>query len=181
VKVIVVLPEVIRTERLLLRAPLLEDAADLFEGYGRDAEVARYMTWRPKQQVREMEEFIAGCVAAWRGGQRRPWVLTRKPAAVAIGMIELRLDGPRADLGYVLARDAWGQGLMSEAARAVVELALAQPGLYRVAAHCDAENMASARVLEKAGMVLEGVLRRYEVHPNLSEEPRDVLLSARTR
>jgi RimJ/RimL family protein N-acetyltransferase len=177
----VVLPEVIRTERLLLRAPLLEDAPDLFEAYGRDAEVARYMTWRPKQRIQEMEEFVAGCVAAWRGGQRRPWVLTRKPSAVAIGMIELRLDGHRADLGYVLARAAWGQGLMSEAARAVVELALAQPGVYRVAANCDVENLASALVLEKAGMVREGVLRRYSVHPNLSEEPRDVLLYARTR
>ena len=177
----VVLPEVIRTERLLLRAPLLEDAADLFEAYGRDTEIGRYMTSRPKQRIQEMEEFVAGCVAAWRGDQRRPWVLTRKPSALAIGMIELRLDGHRADLGYVLARAAWGQGLMSEAARAVVELALAQPGVYRVAANCDVENLASARVLEKAGMVREGVLRRYSVHPNLSEEPRDVLLYARTR
>ncbi|MDQ6743916.1 MAG: GNAT family N-acetyltransferase, partial [Candidatus Dormibacteraeota bacterium] len=66
-KVVVVFPEVIRTERLLLRAPLLEDAADIFEAYGRDPEVARYMTWRPRQRVEETQEFVAGCVAAWRG------------------------------------------------------------------------------------------------------------------
>ncbi len=174
-------PEVIRTERLLLRAPLLEDAADIFEAYGRDPEVARYMTWRPRQRVEETQEFVAGCVAAWRGAQRRPWVLTRKPAPDAIGIIELRLDGHRAELGYVLARSAWGRGLMSEAARAVIELALAQPDLYRVAANCDVENLASARVLEKAGMVREGMLRRFALHPNVSDEPRDVLLYARTR
>jgi ribosomal-protein-alanine N-acetyltransferase len=166
---------------MLLRAPLLEDAADIFDAYGQDAEVARYMTWRPKRRLPEMEGFVAGCVAAWRGDHRRPWVVTRKPSPRAIGMIELRLEGNRAELGYVLARSAWGQGLMSEAARAVVELALAQPGLYRVAANCDVENLASARVLEKAGMVREGLLRRYAVHPNISDEPRDVLLYAKTR
>jgi ribosomal-protein-alanine N-acetyltransferase len=70
---------------------------------------------------------------------------------------------------------------MSEAARAVVELALWEPSLYRVSATCDAENIASAQVLEKTGMVREALMRRYAVHPNLGPEPRDVLLYAQTR
>jgi RimJ/RimL family protein N-acetyltransferase len=43
------------------------------------------------------------------------------------------------------------------------------------------ENVASARVLEKVGMVREGVLRRYIVHPNIGPEPRDSIVYARTR
>jgi RimJ/RimL family protein N-acetyltransferase len=48
-----------------------------------------------------------------------------------------------------------------------------QNAIYRVWATCDVENLASAHVLEKAGMQKEGILRRYILHPNISPEPRD--------
>ena len=70
---------------------------------------------------------------------------------------------------------------MSEAAGAVLREALAQPQVFRVDAVCDVANGASARVLEKIGMQYEGVLRRYIVHPNVSDEPRDVRMYAATR
>jgi len=47
--------------------------------------------------------------------------------------------------------------------------------IYRVWATCDVDNVASARLLERVGMEREGVLRRWLVHPNLSEAPRDCL------
>jgi RimJ/RimL family protein N-acetyltransferase len=175
------LPKVMRTARLVLRPPRLEDRAAIFESYGRDPEVTRYLAWRPHTRVEEMDGFVRRSVAAWRGNARRPWVLTRPPEDGPIGMLELRLSGHQAELGYVLARAAWGQGLMTEAVQAVVDLALAEPGLYRTWAVCDVENLASARVLEKAGMQREGLLRRYVIHPNLGYEPRDALLYARVR
>jgi RimJ/RimL family protein N-acetyltransferase len=70
---------------------------------------------------------------------------------------------------------------MTEAVRAVVEQALGLPHIYRVAAICDVENVASARVMEKVGMLREGVLRRAVLHPNISAEPRDAYIYARTR
>ncbi len=62
---------------------------------------------------------------------------------------------------------------MSEALTAVVQWAFAQPGIYRVWATCDVDNVASAGVLERVGMQREGVLRRWLVHPNVSDRPRD--------
>ena len=53
--------------------------------------------------------------------------------------------------------------------------------MYRVYAYCDVENLASARVMEKAGMSFEGVLRRWGVHPNRSSEPRDCRCYAAVR
>jgi hypothetical protein len=47
-------------------------------------------------------------------------------------------------------------------------------GIFRVWALCDVDNLASARVMEKVGMQREGILRRWILHPNLSDEPRDV-------
>jgi RimJ/RimL family protein N-acetyltransferase len=85
------------------------------------------------------------------------------------------------NLGYVLGRKFWGQGYMTEAVRAVVDYALAEPEVFRVWAVCDVENAASARVLEKAGMRREGILRRWSMHPNISDEPRDSLCYARVK
>jgi RimJ/RimL family protein N-acetyltransferase len=64
---------------------------------------------------------------------------------------------------------------MSEVLTSVVQWALGQPGIYRVWATCDVDNVASARVLERVGMEREGVLRRWLVHPNVGEEPRDCI------
>jgi RimJ/RimL family protein N-acetyltransferase len=50
---------------------------------------------------------------------------------------------------------------------------LKQQAIFRIWAVCDVDNAASARVMEKAGMQREGVLRRWSVHPNISAEPRD--------
>jgi ribosomal-protein-alanine N-acetyltransferase len=58
---------------------------------------------------------------------------------------------------------------------------LRQPAVFRIGAVCDVDNIGSARVMEKAGLVREGVLRRWLVHPNISDEPRDCFSYARTR
>ena len=53
--------------------------------------------------------------------------------------------------------------------------------IYRTEAACDVMNVASARVMEKAGMTKEALLRRYLFHPNLSNEPRDAFLYSKVR
>jgi RimJ/RimL family protein N-acetyltransferase len=67
-----------------------------------------------------------------------------------------------------------GVRLMTVAHQAVAHHVLQQPEIYRIGAVCDGDNIASARVLEKAGMQREGMLRRFIRHPNVSEQPRDV-------
>ena len=84
--------------------------------------------------------------------------------------------------GYCLARDTWGHGIATEAARAFVASVLENPAICRIQAYCDVENRASARVLEKVGLELEGTLRQYLVLPNLGESPvRRVLLRQGSR
>jgi RimJ/RimL family protein N-acetyltransferase len=175
------LPEELVSPRLRLRPPRQDDAAAMFEAWTRDPDVTRYLTWRPHGKPDQTATFVAGCIEAWRGPSRRPWVITRFGENVPIGLIELRLDGHRAELGYVLARSAWGQGYMTEAVQTVVHAAFDELPLSRVSAVCDVDNLASARVLDKAGLQREGVLRRYIMHPNISDEPRNVYLFARTR
>ena len=67
---------------------------------------------------------------------------------------------------------------MSEATHAVIDWAFQQPSIYRVYATTDVENVASQHVLEKVGMQCEGILRKYILHPNISNVPRDSYLYA---
>lgn len=87
-------------------------------------------------------------------------------------MIEVRIEAFKANFRYVLSRPHWGRGIMSEALGALVNWVSAQPGIYRLWALCDVENIASARVMEKVGMQREGVLHRLLIHPAVSDKPR---------
>jgi [ribosomal protein S5]-alanine N-acetyltransferase len=65
-----------------------------------------------------------------------------------------------AEIGYWLGEDFWGRGIASAAVRKLSQHALREPDLYRIFATVFASNPASARVLEKAGFVREGLLSR---------------------
>ncbi|HEY0079568.1 MAG TPA: GNAT family N-acetyltransferase [Pyrinomonadaceae bacterium] len=166
-------PEHIETKRLALRMPSLSDAEAIFNSYAQDTEVTSYLTWRPHKNIQETEGFLSDCVAAWGGSARFPYVITLKESSEVIGMLEIRINDFKADVGYVVSRRHWGKGIATEALRGLVEWALSQESIYRVWALCDADNRASARVLEKVGMQCEGLLRRQIFHPNISDEPRD--------
>jgi RimJ/RimL family protein N-acetyltransferase len=174
-------PEIFETQRLRLRPPVMEDAEEIFLRYAQDAEVTKYLTWRAHKSVETVREFLGFCLRELKAGRWVQWVIAKKDDRQLIGMIGLKVDGHKAELGYVLARAYWNTGYMTEAARAVVKWALEQKGIYRVWAVCDVENQPSARVMEKIGMQREGVLRRWIMHPNRSDEPRDCYCYALTK
>ena len=91
------------------------------------------------------------------------------------------LQRPRRESRLSSRAVVLGPWLHGGGVEAVVPWWLSQPGTFRVWATTDVENRASARVLEKAGFELEGTLRRWDVHPNLSSAPRDALCYSRVR
>jgi RimJ/RimL family protein N-acetyltransferase len=171
-------PETFKTERLILRKPHMEDASAIFEGYAQDPEVTRYLTWKPHQDIRDTEQFLLACGQLWRAGKDFAYAITFKGDNKLIGMFALHPMNLKIEVGYALARPHWGKGYMTEILRAMIEWALGQPDIFRVQAFCDVDNLSSARVMEKAGMEREGLLRRYVIHPNISDAPRDVYLYA---
>ncbi|MDO9358622.1 MAG: GNAT family N-acetyltransferase [Polaromonas sp.] len=175
------LPDILTTTRLRLRAPSLADTPALFQAYTQNPAVCRFMIWSPHRSEDDTRAFMTWCVGAWDEGKKQPYVITDAATGEAIGMIEARLQGTTVDIGYVLSQAHWGRGLMPEAIEAVTGAALAAPGIFRVHATCDTENIASQRVLEKSGFLREGRLERYTVHPNISPEPRACFMYARCR
>lgn len=166
-------PAVLHTERLMLRKPVMEDAEVIFKKYARDEETTRYLIWKPHQYFGETKQFIERCLTCWEDGSSFPWSITKRENNELTGMLEIHPNRHAVELGYVIAPEFRQQGYATEAVKSVIAWMLSQPGIYRVWATCDTENLPSAGVLEKAGMQREGILRRYIIHPNISDEPRD--------
>jgi len=80
----------------------------------------------------------------------------------------LSIDGDKqGEIGYVLNRNNWNQGLMTECARKVISFGFGQLGMHRIFGGCDPANTASYRVMEKLGMQKEGHLREHEFRKGL--------------
>lgn len=171
-------PEQIETERLILRKPRMDDAPAVFAGWAQDPEVTYFLTWRPHENIGQTESMLTRAIAAWDGDARFPYMIALRENGDVIGMIDPRIEGHKVELGYVMNKAYQGKGYMTESVRAVIDWAFQQPSLYRVNASTDMENIASRRVMEKAGMQCEGILRKYTVHPNISDVPRDCYVYA---
>ncbi|MEM9244760.1 MAG: GNAT family N-acetyltransferase [Cyanobacteria bacterium P01_F01_bin.153] len=176
------LPQTIQTSRLQLRKPTLSDAEVLFDAYGQDPEVSKYMVWRPLRNQSEAEGFINQAVKDWDNQLRFAYVLaTKEEQAPLMGMLDARIEGHVVDVGYVLARKYWGHGLMPEALIKLTAITLQQRSFFRIQATCDVDNHASIRTLEKCGFRNEGRLERHTIHPNISDAPRPCFMFARCK
>lgn len=174
-------PDRFVTPRLVLRPVAAGDAEAIFLGYAQESEVTRYLIWRPHRDIGETRAYLADCLAL-SPDMSRVYAITGRSDGRLLGCLHLRRPvSHRIAFGYVLERPAWGRGLMTEALRTAVDWALSAPGVYRIGAVCDVDNPASARVMEKAGLAREGLLRRWMIHPNVSDEPRDCHIHGRTR
>jgi len=133
----------------------------------------RFETERLVLRIPRTDDAPAIFAAYAQDGNAYSYAIALKDSEAVIGMIALHPDDFKVGLGYVLAHPHWGKGYMTEAVRVLANWLLEQPEIYRVFAVCDMENFASARVMEKAGMIREGILLRNSMHPNVSNEPRD--------
>ncbi len=162
-----------KTDRLLIRPPLLEDAKDIFKNYAQDVEVTKYLTWKPHKEFQDTVNWIQKCILDSNTEKSLFFVLFLKEENQTIGMIDFRLDDFKASFGYVLAKKYWNKGFMTEAMKPVLEYVLNKPTIFRIWATHDLDNEASGKVMLKLGMTFEGILRRSVMHPNISNEPRD--------
>ncbi|MFI5937232.1 GNAT family N-acetyltransferase [Actinoplanes sp. NPDC051494] len=150
------------TPRLTLRPFRAGDHAAV-HAFASDPEIVRWMDWGPNTPE-ETAIFLGLALQSDVEQPRRAYRFAVVRGAVLIGSAELHIESAehrRATMGYLIAREHWGQGFATEAARALLELGLDRLGLHRVTATCDPENAGSAGVLRKIGMVEEGLLRHH--------------------
>src|SRR3954451_21434378 len=152
----------LHTARLTLR-PFGDADADALFALQSNAHVLRYWDSPPWTERARADRFIATCRQMADDGTGTRVAIDRLTEGSFIGWSVLGRWNPdfrSASLGYCLSDAAWGQGYATEAASALLRWAFRTLDLNRVQAEADTRNVASARVLEKLGFVLEG--RRRE-------------------
>ena len=149
--------EILETERLVLRRPRVSDEPAIFSRYASDPEVTRYMAWPTHTSLDDTHAFLRLSDDAWaRWPLAGPYLVFARDGVTLLGGAGIvNDDAVRAQIGYILARDAWGRGYATEALLASVGAARAA-GVRRLEAGVHVDHHASGRVLEKAGFVREG-------------------------
>jgi ribosomal-protein-alanine N-acetyltransferase len=155
-------PEPIQSPRLLVRPVLESDLPDLLEVNSCEEVTALlpYATWTSMADAQAWLDRMRRIEATGLGLQ---FVVASKSSGAAIGtclLFRLEEASARAELGYVLGRAHWGQGLMQEALAALLGSAFGPMGLRRLEAEVDPRNRRSVRVLQRLGFKREGLLRQ---------------------
>jgi ribosomal-protein-alanine N-acetyltransferase len=157
----------LETPRFLLRAVAPDDAPEIFRIMG-DPQVMRYFGSAPMQLLDEAVQRIKGLQDDFRDQLGIRWVIADRSGGKLIGTCGFwRIVEPhaRAEIGYELAREWWGQGVMTEAVGAALAFGFIQMGLHTVEAQIHPDNIGSRRVLEKLGFVQEGYFRENFYDP----------------
>ena len=161
--------------RLALRPLRPEDAARA-QGLLGDEEVAQQTLDIPHPYPEgEAARWISERAAGWRAGKMLAWAITVAESDLLVGAISLRPVSAhrRAEVGYWVAREVWGQGIGTAALRAILAWGFDTLGLHRIEAHHWGENPASGRIMVKAGMRHEGRVREPVFRDGV---PRDLEL-----
>ena len=150
--------KVLETERLILRELTLDDLDHLFALYHSPDARKYYSEGIPsyEETKQELEWMIQQCYARYRFGM---WATIHKETGKFIGrcgLTPMNIEGrEEIEVGYMLAKEYWGQGLATEAAQAILQYGLEQVGLSRLICVINPANQASSRVAQKIGMTLE--------------------------
>ncbi len=179
-------PRTFETERLKLRALKPEDSKLIFNLYASDPVATKYMSFKCTGRLEDTEAFVIPAASYFLGKPSEikhfVWVLELKSTGEPIGTTGI---GPKNDYaltgGYILNQKWWGHGYASEAWKCILDWAKTQPRVYRIDAWHDLDNPASGRVMQKAGMTFEGILRKNAMVPNTGDIPRDEAVYAWVR
>lgn len=158
-------PEMIRTERLILRRFTRRDVAALEEGVRSSlSELHEWLPWAHMDYTREDAiAFVRDSIQAWREGKAFDYAIRRRDdPETHVGNISIwqtSRSGRIGEIGYWIRTDMSGRGYATEATRALMAVGYDHLGLHKLTLRIAVGNRGSERVAEKLGFTREGVLR----------------------
>ena len=154
----------LETERLILRKMQVSDSADMYE-YAKLDSVTRYLTWFSHQNENYTKDYLKFISTKYTMGDFYDWALVYKENEKMIGtcgFTRFDFQSNKAEIGYVINPEYWGQGLTVEAASAVISFGFENFSLHRIEAKFIMGNSASLSVMKKLGMTFEGYAREEQ-------------------
>jgi len=145
----------LETQRIILRPPTVSDAEAIFKNWTSDDDVTRYVTWSTHQSVEDTRKWLMLEEIRVESDKSYQWVFVHKETGEIFGSGGFAMNEERGmyELGYVLMKKYWRQGLATEAAKTIVDFAVGTLGTKALFARHAVENPASGRVMEKVGFV----------------------------
>lgn len=136
----------------------------MFNNWANDDNVTRYLTWPTHKDIEVTKSVIVRWMDSYKNIEFYQWAIVNKQinkAIGSIGVVNLSNSNEHCEVGYCIGKSFWGQGIMTEALKGVISYLLDNVGFKRVEAIHHSHNVASGRVMQKAGMQYEGRRRKF--------------------
>ena len=151
----------IKTKRLMLRQFSETDCKDMFK-WAANPDVVKYLSYYPHKNIDETKKILSSWVHIYHKSDTYNWAIEYDGTVIGnIAVVEQDDECFSCHLGWQIDKPYWNKGIMTEAASAVIEFLFDSVGYDRITTGCDSRNIGSAKVMQKVGMTLEGVFRRY--------------------
>jgi ribosomal-protein-alanine N-acetyltransferase len=162
----------LETDRLILREITPDDRWGIFRNFS-DVDVAKWFFEQPYTEIEQVDEIIQAFINEFQQGQGMTWAISPKGSNELVGTCgygEVEI-GSHGEIGFDLAKEHWGKGLMSEALGAIVDYGFDVFALGKIEAHTYATNSRAIRLLKKLGFQVEEV-RDDSLHLSLLNKDR---------
>ena len=154
----------LETERLVLRAFVIEDTEAGFRNWMSDERVTEFLRWPTHKDISISERVINEWVEEYKKDKSfYQWAIVLKELGEPIGTISVVEKNEQIDMfhiGYCIGSKWWGNGYMSEAFARIISFLFEEVGAQRIESQHDPNNPASGKVMEKCGLKYEGTLHR---------------------
>ena len=166
--------KILETDRLILRKFKIDDYKEMFDNWASDEKVCKYVSFTPHKDYKETKEILNKWIKEYDMGNYN-FAVELKDTKEIIGNIEtvsISKKNNTCELGYCYGSKYWGCGYATEALRRVIEFLLIECDFHLVETKHKSSNPASGRVMEKAGMKKDGILRerRYNKETNMYDD-----------
>jgi ribosomal-protein-alanine N-acetyltransferase len=170
------LPERVETSRLLIQRLRYEDAGEIFFGYASKPEATKFVSWPTHQRIEDTIAFLRYAEAGWSAGTDNSFSIRVKENGQFAGTIGFLNDNGKVQFGYVICPSKWGNGYATEAVTKMMDVLRTQKEIFRIYTFVDLENVASQKVLIRAGLVEEARLKNWFRFVNQDNRPKSCLL-----
>ena len=151
----------IETKRLILRQFELSDCHDMYK-WASNMEVVKYLSYYPHENIEQTKQILKHWTDGYKNLNEYNWAIEYNGCVIGNIAVVLQDDESYScHLGWQIDVPYWNKGIMTEAARAVLDYLFGEVGYDRIASGHDTRNIGSGRVMQKIGMTLEGTFRRY--------------------
>lgn len=169
------LPTQIFTDRLIIQKLRYEEAEEIFYSYSSKAEATRFMSWPTHESVADTIAFLKYADHGWTAGTDFSYSVRLLHSGRLIGNFGIINENGKLQFGYIYSPTQWGNGYATEVCIAMMEILRRERGVYRIQTFTDVDNIPSAKVLLKSGLVEEARLSHWYRFVNQNNAAKDCI------